>query len=168
VRLNILGTVALLLIGPLCEGGSAQQVSTLVIMLERESDVFQTSPEYRISIFVDGTVIFEGKKHVISKEPIRTRIDKEQLANLLAEFERIKYYSLHDRYTASEDGCSLRRTDHAFATTTLKLDGKKKSIVHYYGCREEGRPDVVFPQALYKLEATIDEVVNAKQWVEKY
>jgi hypothetical protein len=87
-------------------------------VLERESDVFQVSPEYRLSIFEDGAVLFQGKKHVKSPEPIRTKIDREQVTKLLAEFERIKYDSLGERYSESEDGCKLLGTDQPFATTT--------------------------------------------------
>ena len=166
MRLFILAVIVLLPIVPLFGGvGPGDQDSDLIIMLERESDVFQVSPEYRLSIFADGTVIFQGKKHVKSQEPIRTKIDKEQLAMLLAEFERIKYHSLRDRYVEENDGCSLWGTDQPFATTMLNIGGKKKSIVHYYGCWEEGAPHVVFPRELYRLEAKIDEVVNSKQWL---
>jgi hypothetical protein len=38
-----------------------------IIVLERESDAFQVSPEYRLSIFDDCTVLFQGKKHVKSR-----------------------------------------------------------------------------------------------------
>jgi len=166
VRVFIFVLAVLMLTGPPFRAPSEDQNAEPIIVLERESDVFQVSPEYRLSIFEDGTVLFQGKKHVKSQEPIRTRIDKEQLTKLLAEFERIKYYSLRQRYYQSEDGCTLRGTDQPFATTTLNTNGKKKSIVHYYGCWEEGAPHVVLPQELFKLEAKIDEVVQTKQWLE--
>ena len=167
MRIFIFVTVVLLLIGPLVHGmRSGDQIPEPIIVLERESDVFQMSPEYRLSIFDDGTVLFQGKKHVKSQEPIRTNIDKEQLAKLLLEFERIEFYSLRDRYDGGNDGCSLWGTDQPYATIRLNVGGKKKSIVHYYGCWVEGAPHVVFPQVLFKLEAMIDEVVNSKQWLE--
>ena len=166
MRVFILVLAVLMLTGPPFLEASEDQNAEPIIVLERESDVFQVSPEYRLSIFEDGTVVFQGKKHVKSQEPIRARIDREQLTNLLAEFERIKFYSLRQRYSEEEDGCKLRGTDQPFATTTLNINGKKKSIVHYYGCWEEGASRVVFPQELFKLEAKIDEVVNTKQWLE--
>ena len=165
MRVFILVLAVLMLTGPPSWEASEDQNADPIIVLERESDVFQVSPEYRLSIFEDGTVLFQGKKHVKSQEPIRARIDREQLTNLLAEFERIKFYSLRQRYE-SEDDCKLRGTDQPFATTTLNINGKKKSIVHYYGCWEEGASRVVFPQELFKLEAKIDEVVKTKQWLE--
>ena len=95
MRVFIFVLAVLMLTGPPFRAPSEDQNAEPIIVLERESDVFQVSPEYRLSIFEDGTVLFQGKKHVKSQEPIRTRIDKEQLTKLLAEFERIKYYSFH-------------------------------------------------------------------------
>ena len=167
VRLFIFVTAVGLLSGPLnLPARLGKQIPEPIIVLERESDVFQVSPEYRLSIFDDGTVLFQGKKHVKSLEPIRTKIDKEQLAKLLAAFERISFYSLGDRYERNDDGCGMMVTDQPYATIQLNVGGKKKSIVHYYGCCEEVAPHVVFPQVLFRLEAMIDEVVNSKQWLE--
>ena len=167
MRLRISVTAVLLLISPLVhEVRSGEQIPEPIIVLERESDVFQVSPEYRLSIFDDGTVLFQGKKHVKSQKPVRTKIDNEQLARLLTAFERINFYSLRDRYEGGNDGCGMMGTDQPYATIRLNVGGKKKSIVHSYGCWEEGEPHVVFPQALFKLEAMIDELVNSKQWLE--
>jgi Domain of unknown function (DUF6438) len=167
VTLRIFGTTVLLLISPLVHAArSGGQILEPIIVLERESDVFQVAPEYRLSIFDDGVVLFQGKKHVKSQEPIRTKIDKEQLAKLLTAFERINFYSLRDRYEGDNDGCGMKGTDQPYATITLNMGGKKKRIVHYFGCWEENAPHVVYPQMLFKLEAMIDEVVNSKQWLE--
>ncbi len=164
----IFAATTLLLVGQMLGGPrAAAQISDPVIVLERESDVFQTAPAYRLSIFADGTVVFAGSKHVKSQEPIGTKIDKDQLTSLLSEFDRIKYYSLRNRYSEPEDGCPQRFTDHPYVTTTLNVGGKKKSIVHYLGCFIEGESRVVFPEELYQLEARIDEVVNSKQWLEQ-
>ena len=95
MRLRIFVTAVLLLIISLVHAvRSGEQIPEPIIVLERESDVFQVSPEYRLSIFDDGRVLFQGKKHVKSQEPIHTKIDKEQLAKLLTAFERINFYSL--------------------------------------------------------------------------
>ena len=167
MRLRIFVTAVLLLIISLVHAvRSGEQIPEPIIVLERESDVFQVSPEYRLSIFDDGRVLFQGKKHVKSQEPIHTKIDKEQLAKLLTAFERINFYSLRDRYEGGNDGCGMMGTDQPYTTIRLNVGGKKKSIVHYYGCWEEGASRVVFPQELFKLEAKIDEVVKTKQWLE--
>ena len=62
MRLRISVTAVLLLISPLVhEVRSGEQIPEPIIVLERESDVFQVSPEYRLSIFDDGTVLFKGR-----------------------------------------------------------------------------------------------------------
>ncbi len=138
----------------------------LVIMLERGSDVFRSRPAYRLSIFADGTVVFDGKERTKTTGPHQTKISKEQLSRLLAEFERINFSSLRERYSEPEDGCGIVGTDQSFAVITLSLHKKRKSVEHYYGCWERDAPHVVFPHELFKLAAMIDEAINSKQWLE--
>jgi len=167
MRIFFFAGIALLLFGfhssPVSSTGWQQD---LVIMLERGSDVFRIRPAYRISIFADGTVIFDGKERTKTKGPLHTKIGKEELSRLLAEFERIHFSSLRNHYSAAEDGCGIVATDESFAVITLSLRNKTKSIEHYYGCWERDPPNVVFPQELFKLETMIDEVTNSKQWLE--
>jgi hypothetical protein len=97
----------------------------------------------------------------------RGRISQNQLKELLAEFERIEYFSLKDDYgmsgsfgPAPAKDCPEMRTDHPSAYTSLTMNGKTKKVAHYHGCKGNDAAE-----KLRQLENRIDEVVNANQWV---
>ncbi len=77
-------------------------------------------------------------------------------------------------------------TDMETVTILVKLNGKEKTIEHYWGCwkideskednssKEDYSPNIriektfspkVFPQQLYNLENKIDEIVETKRWI---
>lgn len=136
-----------------------------VITLER-TGCFGTCPIYKLKISANGSLIYEGQMYIKTKGIVKSTLSQEQLRELISEFEKAKYFSLRDSYEAAPDGCPAFWTDNPAAITSIQMKGKKKSISHYYGCREQGVDGVVYPQELYKLESRIDEIVNSKQWIE--
>lgn len=142
-------------------------VDTLII-LER-TGCFGTCPIYIVTATADGTVIFEGKDYVKSKGRVESKISQEQLRELITEIERAGYFSLKDRYSLREDGCQSTWTDNPWAKTTIRINGRTKTIDHYYGCRDQPSDQTmgkVFPRELYELENKIDEIVGTKQWIQ--
>ncbi len=132
----------------------------------------QFSPIYSVSIYADGTVIFEGTEHTRIKGKVESKISPEKVEGLITEFEKAGYFSLADRYVYFQDcpqscvehpcadtGIYLSG-DHTFVTTSVNTGQRSKTIVHYYGCENKDT------QTLTKLEDKIDEVANTKQWVE--
>lgn len=130
-----------------------------VITLERTT-CFGTCPAYTLSIYEDGTVVYEGRQFVKRKGKARSRISKAALDELVREFDRINYFSLDDDYTGAQKNCKELWTDNPTATTSLNWNGKSKVIRHYHGCRGSS----VLEQ-LTALEDKIDEVANTKRWI---
>jgi len=130
-----------------------------VITLER-STCFGTCPAYKISIYGDGLVIYEGKELVKTKGDADGRITKEAVQQLVREFEKIGYLKLDDEYSTDKN-CPEGWTDAPTAITSLTQNDKTKRVVHYYGCR--GLPVL---EQLTALENKIDEAVNTKRWIE--
>lgn len=131
-----------------------------VITLER-TVCFGTCPAYKLEIFADGKVVYEGKEFVKRKGKAEGRITKDKLEQLVREFERINYLSLDDYYSERDPkNCPESWTDNPSATTSLNWKGKTKTIEHYYGCR-----GLVVLDQLTALERKIDEVANSKRWV---
>lgn len=122
----------------------------VVITLER-TVCFGTCPAYLLTIRGDGTVFFEGRQFVKSMGLFSTKIDPQQVKDLVAEFERIHYFYIPN-FTDYDV------TDAPSANTSITLHGITKTVDHYYGDRDA-------PQALFELEAKIDEVANSKQWI---
>ena len=130
-----------------------------VITLERTT-CFGTCPAYKVSIYGDGLVIYEGREFVKTKGDADGRITKDQVQQLVREFEKIGYVKLEDEYSMDKN-CPQGWTDAPTAITTLSQNDKTKKVVHYQGCR--GLPAL---DQLTALEDKIDEVVNTKRWIE--
>ena len=123
----------------------------VVITLER-TVCFGACPEYRLTVYGNGTVVYEGKRFVRLEGKRTTAISEEKIRQLLSEFNKIDYLSLNDSYE------ELMATDMPSAYTSLTADGKIKTIRHYHG-------DFSAPKELIELEDKIDEIVNSNQWI---
>ncbi len=130
-----------------------------VIILEREP-CFGVCPVYKLSIFSDGRVIFEGKDHVKVKGSAKTRISSIVLKQLIAEFNRINFFELKDEYVG-QTNCPEMFTDAPSAVTSFAWNGRTKTIRHYHGCR--GLKEL---EALTELEGKIDDAVNSRRWIQ--
>lgn len=130
-----------------------------VITLER-TPCFGTCPSYKLTIYDDGKVEYEGREFVKRKGKAEGSITKAELEELIREFERIDYQNLADDYTLSSKNCPQGWTDSSTAVTSLNWEDKKKTIKHYHGCRGSNVLD-----QLTALENKIDQVVNTKRWI---
>ena len=129
------------------------------VSLER-TVCFGTCPSYKVTIARNGTVTFEGRDFVKTKGTATAQIGPDKFQQLVDEFEKIKYFSLRDQYSQSSDGCTSVVTDNPNANTSLRLNGRVKSVSHYFGCRG---PEIL--QGLASLERKIDEVAGTEKWI---
>src|SRR5689334_7780175 len=88
-----------------------------VITLER-TICFGSCPAYKVSIYGDGLVIYEGKDFVKTKGDADGRITKDELQQLVREFEKLDYMKLRDRYGDDNAGCPESSTDYPSAITS--------------------------------------------------
>ncbi|MDX6527970.1 MAG: hypothetical protein QOH41_260 [Blastocatellia bacterium] len=138
-----------------------------LITLER-TVCYGTCPVYNLAISADGKVVFEGKASVKTKRRAEGRITPNQLSELIRAFNKADYFSLNDRYDGQSGGCPTGVTDNPSAITSIRSNGRAKKIYHYYGCRELDSGDglgKVWPQALFQLEAQIDQIVGSDKWI---
>ena len=139
----------------------------LLITLER-TGCEGTCPMYSLKVLADGRVIYRGKQFVRNKGRAEAKLTREQLTALLSEFEKAGYFSLRNRYQYWVDGCPSGARDYPSAITSFRINGRVKTIVHDYGCREKS-PDgdsrgPVYPSELFALEQKIDEIVGSSRW----
>ena len=123
----------------------------VVITLERTA-CFGTCPVYKLTVYGNGTVVYEGRRFVRIEGKRTTTIGEDKVRQLLSEFERAGYFSLKDSYE------ERMATDMPSAFTSLTIDGKTKAVRHYHG-------DFGAPEELTELEDRIDEVVDSDRWV---
>ena len=126
----------------------------VVITLERTA-CFGTCPIYILTIYGDGTVVYEGISFVKVEGVITTSISEDKIKQLVSEFQKIDYFSLKDNYEEHN------ATDMPSTITSYTVDGKKKTVSHYHG-------DLSAPKQLAELENRIDGIVNSHQWVNRY
>lgn len=129
-----------------------------VITLERGA-CFGTCPVYKLTIFDDGTVEYEGKEFVRLRTKAKGEITQEALKQLIREFEKIDFLKLDDSYEVGSKNCPEGWTDDSSAVTSFNWKDQKKTIRHYHGCR-----GLAILDQLTALEDKIDEVVNTKRW----
>ena len=142
-----------------------QPIPADTLITIRRSQCFGTCPDYTVSISADGAVKFEGREFVKTKGVAKGSISPDAVRQLIAAFENAKFFSLRDSYKSAEDGCPEQWTDSPSVETTLRLNGKTKSIHHYHGCMDD-RGRTVYPAALTELENRIDEIAGTKRWIE--
>jgi hypothetical protein len=132
----------------------------LMITLERFRGR-STSPEYKLIITADGVVVFEGRRWVKQEgATIKSAVSQERLNQLIAEFDKVKFFSLEDDYLRDRSVCDAVYSDATSAFTSIRINGKSKTTRHYHGC---SGPKV--PKELTELENKIDEIVNTAQWL---
>jgi len=122
----------------------------IVITLVRTA-CFGTCPDYQVAIYGDGTVYWNGEFEVKFDGKTTGKISIFQVYELINAFEKAKFFSM-------QDYDSVYVTDHPWAVTSITLNGKSKTISHYYGDRNA-------PLELYELECKIDEAANTNQWI---
>ena len=124
-----------------------EDLNDVVITLHR-SVCFGTCPEYSLTIYGNGTIIYMGKEYVNVTGERVYNISQEEVQLLVNEFIEINYFALEDRY-------SSLITDAPSTTTSIIINGKRKSIYRYIGG----------PKELKDLENKIDKVVDSKQFI---
>lgn len=142
----------------------------LVIELVR-SPCYGSCPSYSLRITADGSVTFRPISYSGSMtmfgEPLKGRVTRQQLRQLLSEFRKIKFRSIRSRIEPSDrrsiPECRIMGTDAPSAETILTAAGTTKRVYHYLGCHGSS---VV--EDLNKLDNLIDEVANTQQWTSKF
>ncbi len=131
----------------------------LRITLER-TICFGDCVPYKLSINNEGKIIFEGYSKTKTEVKEEGIITQEQLKEIIAEFEKAKFFALKDKYQDEEDGCTWLVTCHPSAIISIQINGEIKNIVHYFGY-SAGNPTKI----LGELSSKIDEIVETKRWI---
>ena len=109
-------------------------------------------PDYSLSIYGDGKIVYEGRHYVAVKGRQEARISTNDIKKLIEEFYESGYFSLKDRYDPIVN-------DGAITKTSIVADGKTKQVVNCHPSQA--------PESLYQLEVRIDEVAQSKRWVRR-
>ncbi|HEX7504741.1 MAG TPA: DUF6438 domain-containing protein [Syntrophales bacterium] len=129
---------------------AAYDPQSVVISIER-GPCFGSCPVYRVTMYGDGTVRYDGKDHVRVRGSQTAIIASDKVKQLADEIEKIGFFSLRDSYT------EVSVTDAPTVVLYVAVDGKKKQMKHYLG-------DFKAPKTLETIETRIDEVAGTGRW----
>lgn len=141
----------ILLLGIMLVSGFAccsEGTETDVVITMYRSVCYGACPVYSLTIYGNGTVVYEGEMYVKVTGEQTSEISQEKIQEIVDEFYRIDYFSLDDVY-------DLPITDIPHTIASIRINGKYKSIYNRAGA----------PKELKELENRIDEITNSKQWV---
>jgi hypothetical protein len=119
----------------------------VVITLERTM-CLGTCPVYKLKIYGDGRVEYEGESYVGITGTQIGHISSDDVRDLVFEFYRIEYFSLRDEYIEAEP-------DLPTIITSITIDGHRKQVVDHWGA----------PPELKDLEKMIDDAAGSDRWV---
>jgi hypothetical protein len=142
----LFGIIALMLLAL----PAVAQDGQVAVTLERGA-CFGSCPIYTVTIYTDGTVVYNGERFVDVTGEQTGSIDPAEVEQLIAGFEASGYFDWNDSYTDADV------TDAPYITTSVTRDGETKQIVRYTG-------DGSAPLALPYLETWIDAVAHTAQW----
>ncbi len=128
----------------------AADLEDVVISLDRTM-CFGTCPDYRVTLYGDGTVVFEGRTFTKVLGYKIGSIEEAKIRELLAEAEKGGFFT-EKSYTNYEV------TDNPSATLSINTSDKGNRVDHYYG-------DSNAPATLIALESKVDEILNTARWV---
>lgn len=141
--------VVLLVVAPMVMPAAAQD-SEVAVTLERGA-CFGTCPIYKVTIYTDGTVVYEGERFVETEGTHTTTIEPEVVQQLIEGFEAAGYFDWEDEYT------EMNVTDLPTIITSVTRNGETKRITRYTG-------DSNAPIELPYLESWIDIAAYTSQW----
>jgi hypothetical protein len=129
--------------------GFSGDLEDVRISLER-TPCFGFCPDYTVTVFGNGTVVYEGRNFVAVEGVQKGQITQDDVRDLVDEFYRTGFFNMRDRYEQSV-------TDLPSQTTTITIDGNTKSV-YRYGSE---------PERLAMLEDKIDEIAQTEKWVKE-
>lgn len=139
--------------------GSQQIAPDTLIVLQRGA-CEQRCAVYRIVIFADGTVIYEGRHFVRKPGLIKSGISPEKLARLLADLEAGGFFGLDENYGyGNKAHCDAINSDGPAAVLSVSTRGRSKTVLHNHGCVGAVASRVT------ELEDKVDRAVGTAKWI---
>jgi len=115
-------------------------------------------PVYRIVIFADGDVLFQGRFRVQKTGPALTHIAPDHLQQILDKFKQTDYTHIEDIYGLHGTGCTKTLHDEPIVILSLSTGGFSKTLTHHRGC------DSDVSKKLSLLEDSIVKLSDTAQW----
>jgi hypothetical protein len=124
-----------------CKTSQVQEEGRLILEMKRTA-CLGTCPDYEIKVYSNGTVIYQGNRHVPHVGEQEIKLSDKDLQKIQREMKSIDFFSLEDKYY--EDVTDLPTT-----YLTIYKEDLAKTIMDYYGA----------PTVLREFEENIQEII---------
>jgi hypothetical protein len=115
-------------------------------------------PTYRVDVYADGRVKFDGTRNVQSTGPQRKTISSQSVQGLARAIESSGFASADTAYMFESPGCGQYHTDLPVSVLSARVGARMKTIRHDPGCQSA-------PGFLKSLAARIDSVAGTSLWI---
>ena len=152
-----------------CKNSEHFAAKSLKLTMKKDTMIAKPCIDYTLNIEPNGKTLVT--KDCFSPEASQTyenQLNENQIKEIIREVGNSDFFSFENDYGFESKNCSSISTDSPTVTLTINLDGKEKTIKHYYGCEVNkwfSRENALQP--LFDLENKIDEIVGTKQWIGK-
>lgn len=130
---------------------NAQETDANVAITLERTACFGTCPIYTLTIYEDGTVVYNGERFVDVTGEQTAQIPPETVDLMVEALHEAGYFDWDEEYT------SMTVTDLPYVITSVTRDGETHRINRYGG-------DDSAPLALPFLENWIDLMANSAMW----
>ena len=137
-------------------GQGAEQLASVpdaLIQMRRGGCPPDVCPVYSVSIFLDGTVAYDGRANVAVLGHQTTKLSAERLNELLSQIDAMHFLDSSDQCCVCPDG--------ADRTHLVILDYRPgslvKTVLHDDSCNSA-------PPSLTAIEANIDKATGVERW----
>jgi len=125
-----------------------KELSDSLFLRLKRTACFGRCPIYTLSIYIDGTVVYEGEKWVEREGNYNSRVNQTVLEQIQNKADSIEFKLLDEVYD------NLNVTDLPATITVLKDEEDFKVVVNRYGA----------PEKLNHFEDFIDKMVKNLDW----
>jgi hypothetical protein len=138
-------------------------LTDVIISLER-THCYGPCPVYKVQIYGDGRVRYEGHEHVKVVGVREATIDKKEIVELLRHIYEIRFFGMKGRYESlavpnEENGVIDEGISHPSDLPTkiiaVRIGGYEKRVKDYYYA----------PKELVDLSPKIDAAAGTDKWV---
>lgn len=131
--------------------------SSLVASLER-GPCRGTCPVYRVELYGDGKVRFDGKQHVGTIGTRNGSTTPAAIQDFMRSVAASDFASADTSFVMGSAGCGSYATDLPVSVLSIKVGSRLKTIQHDPGCRNA-------PKFLRVLAAQLDTAAGIAGWI---
>jgi hypothetical protein len=157
---RVLALLPLLLALPLAAAPSfAYAVPDTVITLQRKA-CEKRCAVYKVMIFGDGTVIYDGEYFVRRPGLVKSSISTPVLTQLVSDLEAGGFFDLTGDYRpGNKEQCESVVSDGPIAILSVSAGGRSRTIVHDHRCVG------AVASRITEMEDKVDSAVGTVHWI---